>query len=80
VMAVPEAPIDSLTLQAAAQLRERLARSTSKDALRVTPESDVDGTFTQEGPTTLSARDYAGVDRLATQLEGMPRTRLFPAP
>jgi len=129
VVEVPAARIDSLTLQAAAQLRQRLARSTPKDALRVTPKSDVDGTFTLESPGTLSGRDYAGigqltlstvltvtafrepdavrirsslytardsigqvmadatghttseaVDQLARQLEGMPRTRLFPAP
>lgn len=129
VMEVPAAQNDTLTLQAAAQLRERLGRATPKNALRVTPTSDVDGTFTHEGPATLSGRDYAGiggltlstvltvtasrksdvvrirsslytardtighvmrdatgrttseaVDQLARQLEGMPRTKLFPAP
>jgi hypothetical protein len=58
VIAVPTASVDSLTLQAAAQLRERLANSTASNALRVTPKSDVDLTFTQEGPATLSAANY----------------------
>jgi hypothetical protein len=128
-VAVPAAAIDSLTLQVAAQLRERLAQSTASHALRVTPKSDVDMTFTLEGPATLSAVDYQriafltrstvlvvtalqqphavrihsslytvrdstsrpvadvtgrttseAVDRLAAQLERIPRNKLFPAP
>jgi hypothetical protein len=58
VVAAPAASVDSLTLQAAAQLRRRLANSTASDALRVTPKSDVDMTFTHEGPAMLSAGNY----------------------
>jgi hypothetical protein len=129
VVAAPAATVDSLTIQVAADLRERLASSTATNALRVTPKRDVDGTFQLEDPATLSAVDYQrialltrstvlaltasrqpevvsirstlytardsigrvmpdatgrtiseAVNRLATQLEGTPRTRLFPAP
>jgi hypothetical protein len=58
VLEAPSAPVDSLTIQVAARLRERLAKSTASNALRVTPKKDVDLTFTTEGPAKLSGGNY----------------------
>jgi hypothetical protein len=65
VVEAPGAAADSLTVQVAEQLRERLAKATTESAVRVASKFDADAVFSMEHPVKLSPGDFQAIAHYA---------------